>query len=422
MRIAIVGGGISGLTAAYRLGQRFDTVIYEAERWLGGHTHTISVNGPDGPLAVDTGFIVYNERNYPRFTALLNELGVATQPSVMSFGVHDVASGIEYSGTNLKTLFAQPTNLLSPRYWSFLREILRFNRLANAALETDIDPTRTLTDFLDEHRLSSMLRSLYLLPMASAIWSTGEAKIGDYPLATFLQFFANHGLIGLTNRPAWRVISGGSERYVDTLRRQLQADIRVATPISAVMRTAEGVAVHGADGFTDNFDAVVFACHPDQALVLLGESASSAEREVLGAIPYTENSVVLHTDEAVLPQARRAWSAWNYWCDTTSGDSRPAVTYSMNTLQSLPTKTHYLVTLNRDDDVAADHVIDKFAYSHPIYTPAGLAAQERHSEISGKARTYYCGAYWGYGFHEDGVVSGERVATQLLDAVSQHAA
>ncbi|MEM8983914.1 MAG: FAD-dependent oxidoreductase [Pseudomonadota bacterium] len=422
MRIAIVGGGISGLTAAYRLGQRFDTVIFEAESWLGGHTHTVAVDSPEGPISVDTGFIVYNERNYPRFSAFLAELDVATQSSVMSFGVHDAASGIEYSGTNLKTLFAQPSNLASPRYWAFLREILRFNRLANAALESAIEPATTLTDFLDEHRFSSMLRSLYLLPMASAIWSTGEGKIGEYPLATFLRFFANHGLIGLTGRPAWRVIAGGSERYVDKLKQQLPADIRLATPVQAVTRGRDRVEIRTVSGASDHFDAVVFACHPDQALALLGASASPAEREILLAVPYTDNSVVLHTDESVLPRARRAWSAWNYWCDATRRDTRPAVTYSMNTLQNLSSNTHYLVTLNRDAAIASDKIIAKFRYSHPIYTPAGLQAQARHSDISGKNRTFYCGAYWGYGFHEDGVVSGERVAREIAALGRQHAA
>ena len=415
-RIAIIGAGISGLSVAYRLGQYVDTVVFEANRRLGGHTHTVEVRSSTGTTCVDTGFIVYNERNYPLFTGLLAELDVATQPSEMSFGVHDTGTGIEYSGSSLGTLFAQRRNALSPRYWVFLREILRFNRLSQALLSEAEDPDRTLQDFLDEHRFSVLFRNIYLLPMASAIWSTGEDRIGEFPLFAFVRFFANHGLIALSGRPQWRVLCGGSSRYVDALRRKLVAKIRAGTAVVSVTRSQHGVEVVDEQGMRDQFDAVVFACHSDQALRILGEQATQEERDVLGAIPYTESSVLLHTDERVLPARRAAWSAWNYWCDSASGVSRPAVTYSMNTLQRLDTPEHFLVTLNRDSAVRDDRVIRRLQYAHPLFTTRGLAAQRRHGDISGVNASYFCGAYWGYGFHEDGMASAGQVMQQLRKA------
>ncbi|MEO1036229.1 MAG: FAD-dependent oxidoreductase [Pseudomonadota bacterium] len=422
MRLAVLGAGISGLTVSYRLGHRFDITLYEAEPRLGGHTHTVDVAGDDGPVAVDTGFIVYNERNYPRFSHLLAELDVATQPSVMSFGVHDEGTGIEYSGSNMSTLFAQPRNALSPRYWHFLREILRFNRLAQTVLTEAEDPSISLADFLDRHRFSPLFRNIYLLPMASAIWSTAEDRVGEFPLFAFVRFFANHGLIALSGRPQWRVVRGGSSRYVDAMLAKMAVDIRLDTPVAAVERDASGVTIIDANSGRDLFDAVVFACHPDEALTILGNEASDEERKTLAAIPYTRNSVVLHTDESVLPRARRAWSAWNYWCNSNDQTAMPTVTYSMNTLQNLQADRHYLVTLNRDDAVDDAHVLRRFEYSHPLYTVEGLAAQQRHAAISGQNSSYYCGAYWGYGFHEDGVVSAERVVDQLSDEQSRAAA
>ena len=415
MRIAVVGAGISGLSAAYQLGRHHETVVYEASSRIGGHTHTVAVQADDGEVAVDTGFIVYNERNYPLFRQFLDELNVATQPSVMSFGVRDAGTGIEYSGSRLGTLFAQPMNALSPSYWRFLAEILRFNKLANAVLEAAADPARTLGDFLAEHRFSTRFCRLYILPMASAIWSTGEDKIRDFPLFAFVRFFANHGLIALSGRPQWRVISGGSSRYVDTLCANLDAEIRAGTPVAAVRRDAGGVDIVTADGASDRFDALVLACHSDEALSMLGDAATGVEREILGAIPYAPSSVVLHTDESLLPRSRAAWSAWNYWCDSSRERSQPAVTYSMNTLQNLATDKHYLVTLNRDSDIRDEHVIRRLEYAHPQFSVAGLAAQQRHAEISGANRSYFCGAYWGYGFHEDGMASARRVVEQIND-------
>lgn len=411
MRIAVIGGGISGLTAAYRLGRRFDVTVYESRQRIGGHTHTVSVQEAGLELAIDTGFIVYNERNYPRFIRLLDELAVETQPSVMSFGIRNHSTGLEYSGSLPWGLFAQPVNALKPGYWRFLAEIQRFGKLGLA--ERERRSSQTLGDFLGQHQFSERFRNDYLLPMASAIWSSSHAGIELFPLKTFLEFFANHGLLDLRNRPQWRVIKGGSHSYVRAMLSADRFSVRTSSPVERVLRSSKGADVMTPNGESERFDAVVFACHSDQVLKIIDEP-SDQERSILGAIRYANNDVVLHTDETLLPRAGRARAAWNYWTDGADANCLPAVTYSMNTLQSLTTEKHYLVTLNRTDAIDSAHVIARYQYAHPQFDQAAVGAQARWSEISGRERSsVFCGAYWGYGFHEDGVVSGERAAAAV---------
>lgn len=406
MRIAVIGGGISGLTAAYRLGEHHAVTLFEARERVGGHTHTVRV----GDTAVDTGFIVYNERNYPRFITLLAELGVDTQPSVMSFGIRNEQSGLEYAGSLPWGLFAQPGNALKPSYWRFLAEIMRFGKLGQRELVGNANAT--VGEFLREQQFSDRFRLDYLLPMASAIWSSTHANIEAFPLQVFLRFFANHGLLDLRNRPQWRVIKGGSYSYVRALLASARFDVRQNSAVQRIARDTRAATVHCAGGHSESFDAVIIACHSDQALGLLADP-TEAEQSVLGAIKYSNNEVVLHTDERVLPQARRARAAWNYWTDGTSENCLPAVTYSMNLLQSLQSSEHYLVTLNRTSAIREDLILGRYEYAHPQFDRGAIAAQARWSEVSGKNRTAYCGAYWGYGFHEDGVVSGERAAAAI---------
>ncbi len=412
MRIAVVGSGISGLTAAFRLAEHHEVTVYERRERVGGHTHTVAVESAHGQLGIDTGFIVYNERNYPRFCALLTELDVPTQPSVMSFGVRNEASGLEYSGNLPWGLFAQPSNVLRPRHYRFLREIIRFGAVGHAALNRADTSAKSLGDFLQQYQFSEPFRRDYLLPMASAIWSSSHADVHQFPLTAFLQFFANHGLLDLKNRPQWRVISGGSNSYIEKLMSRKKFTLESRCQVESVRRTNDQVALTLIGGRTVSFDAIVLACHSDQALALLRDP-TPAEQTLLGAIRYSDNDVVLHTDESILPAAKRARAAWNYWTDGKDTASQPAVTYSMNTLQSLDCKTHYLVTLNRADAIDPSQVIGRYTYAHPQFDSAAIAAQRRVSEISGVNRTAYCGAYWGYGFHEDGVVSAERAVSAI---------
>ena len=410
-RVAIVGGGVSGLVSARLLSSAHDVTVFEAGERVGGHAATRVVADPVGPLAVDAGFVVYNERNYPNFARLLAELGVETQPASMSFSVSDERAGLEYAGTNLNTLFAQRLNVLRPRHYRFLAEILRFNRTAKRALSAAAaGAPGTLGDFLRAQRFSRALAEQYVIPLTAAIWSADPRCILDAPADFILRFLDNHSLLDLAGRPAWRVIRGGSAQYVRRLIRPFRDRIRTRTPVRRLRRRAGGVEVV-TDAGPEVFDAVVVAAHSDQALAMLAPP-TPVEESVLGAIRYQPNRAVLHTDVAVLPRLRRAWASWNYRTPREAG--RPVtVTYNMTRLQSLPTQTTYCVSLNLDGAIDEQAVIARFDFEHPVFTRAAAAAQARRTEVSGADRIHYCGAYWGNGFHEDGVVSALAVARRF---------
>ncbi len=417
MKLAIIGGGISGLYTAWKLGNRHQVSLFEANDYIGGHTHTVDVSVPSGRYAIDTGFIVCNDRTYPLFLQMLGELGVGRLATDMSFAVSCGQTGLEYNGHNLDTLFAQRRNLLSPRFWRLIRDILRFNKLAKQVLrEQAINDNQTLAQFLEQHGFSGLVVSHYLAPMTAAIWSTPLSDVSQFPLGFFLQFCDNHGLLNVNDRPQWYVIQGGSRSYVDALLKQLPAAVHANRPVRHVSRHADGVELHFADDRRERFDQVVFACHSDEALALLTDP-SEAEQQILAAIPYQESEVVLHTDERLLPKTRRAWAAWNYLLGAApTGGDLPTLTYNMNLLQRLSAPETFCVTLNRSGAIAPEHVLGRFRYSHPQFSRAAVAAQTRHAEISGVRRSHYCGAYWGYGFHEDGVRSAARVVSTLLGA------
>ena len=402
MKIAIIGSGIAGNVAAHHLRPDHDITIFEAAAHVGGHTHTHEVEHEGRSLAVDTGFIVFNHRTYPHFLALLEELGVATQASEMTFSVQCEASGLEYNGTTLNSLFAQRTNLLRPKFWRMIRDILRFNREAPALLDPT-HPSVSLGDYLVEQRYSRQFIEHYVVPMGAAIWSASPATLRQFPASYLVRFFHNHGMLSVNDRPQWRTICGGSARYVDKLVAPFRHRIRLNTAVTAVHRTAAGVVVRAVGCEPERYDRVFFACHSDQALRLLAD-ASEVEREVLGAIRYQRNEVVLHTDTNLLPRRRLAWAAWNYH-RLEHESERVTVTYNMNLLQRLQTRTPLLVTLNLAERIDPSQIIRRLSYEHPIHTPAAIAAQARHAEIDGANRVYFCGAHWRFGFHEDGVVS-----------------
>jgi predicted NAD/FAD-binding protein len=408
VRIAVVGSGISGLLAAYRLHPDHDVTLYEAGDYAGGHTHTVDVLADGAHLAVDTGFIVYNERNYPLFTRLLRELGVATQPSEMSFSMRCERSGLEYNGRSLNTLFAQRRNLLRPSFLAMLAGILRLNADGPNMLAAPVN--LTLGEFLREHGHAGRAIEDYLLPMAGAIWSAEPSRILQFPARNFARFFTNHGLLGLDDRPQWRTIRGGSREYVRAMVRPLERRVRLRTPVEWLRRSPDHVLVKPAGEPAHRFDAVVLGCHSDEALGLL-KDPSPVERELLSAIPYQDNEAVLHTDERLLPRRRLARAAWNY--HRRSGADRCTVTYDLTTLQRLGGRRRYLVTLNSTGEINPRAIVQRMRYSHPVFTAAGMAAQERWPEINGVNRTYFCGAYWGYGFHEDGVRSALAVVAAI---------
>jgi predicted NAD/FAD-binding protein len=401
MRIAIVGTGIAGNVAAYKLRKAHDITVYEASSYVGGHTNTIDVQAGDRSVAIDTGFIVFNDRTYPNFIELLDEIGQESQPSVMSFSVSSGDGGLEYSGSGLNALFAQRRNILRPPFFRMIRDILRFNSEAMATLPVE-DDGQTVGEYLLRHGYSHEFMNDYLVPMAAAIWSAEPVAIRDMPLHFLVRFFDNHGLLQLKDRPVWRVIKGGSREYVKRLVAGHQDRIRLDSPVRRVIRHATGVEIitdrHGSEWY----DAVFLACHSDQALAMLDEP-TPAERDVLGAIRYQDNEAVLHTDASVLPQRRRTWAAWNYHIPT-DPHRHVAVTYNMNMLQGLDCKEQYCVTLNNDRQIDPAQVIRRIQYQHPVFSREGVAAQRRQVELNTE-RTYYCGAYWRNGFHEDGVVS-----------------
>jgi predicted NAD/FAD-binding protein len=411
LRIAIVGAGVSGLVAAHELHGAHEITVFEANPYAGGHTNTVSVDTEAGAIDVDTGFIVFNDRNYPRFERLLEGLGVATQPSTMSFSVSDERGDFEYNGASPNGLFANRRHLLTPTFYRMVGDLVRFQRAARDLLVEQEQEAVSLGHWLEEQRFSRTFVERLIVPQASAVWSADPAHMWRFPARFLAEFFDHHGVLGLRGRPRWRTVSGGSRRYVQALTGPWRDRLRLGTPIRAIARLDDRVEVTPSGGEPEAFDAVVLAVHSDQALAMLVD-ATPREHELLTAFPYQTNEALLHTDVAMLPRRRRAWASWNYHLlDEPAG--RTTVTYHMNQLQSLRADEQYCVTLNRAPRVDPARVIRRIEYAHPVYTAAGVAAQRRHAEISGVGRTFYCGAYWGWGFHEDGVVSGLRVAEQV---------
>jgi predicted NAD/FAD-binding protein len=409
MRIAIVGSGISGLVAAHRLHPEHEVSVYEAESRIGGHTHTVDVEVDGERQAVDTGFIVYNEKTYPNFTRLLERLGVETQPSDMSFGVSSERTGIEWGSRGLRGLLAQPGNLVRASFHRTLRDVRRFNRESRALLEQDQEKV-TLGDYLCGAGYSGEFVEHFVVPMGAAIWSAEPAAFLRMPATMFVRFFENHGLLETSPSLPWRVVQGGSARYVERLVAPFRDRIRIGCPVRSVHRRPDCVEVRSADGLQE-FDRIVLAVHSDQALALLAD-ASGAERQLLGSIAYQENEVVLHTDQSLLPRRAAAQASWNYLVPREPG-RRALVTYDMNRLQTLESRQRFLVTLNGSDRIAPERVLRRFVYHHPVFDSAAVAAQKFRSAISGLRRTHFCGAYWGYGFHEDGVRSALAVCAEL---------
>jgi predicted NAD/FAD-binding protein len=401
MRIAVIGTGISGMTAAYLLHRDHQITVFEINDYIGGHTHTVDVPASGKTYAVDTGFIVFNERTYPHFVHLLQRLGVPWQKSTMSFSVHCERTELEYSPSSLDRLFAQRRNLLRPGFWRMVREIFAFRRHLPQMAELPV--TVTLGDYLGGEGYSRMFREYFIIPMGAAIWSAEPRRFEDMPACMFARFFANHGFLNVRDQPQWLVIQGGSREYARVLTAPFRDRIRLNCPVRSIRRLPDGVEVEAADGRPERFDHVIVATHSDQALRLLADPTEK-EREILGAIPYQQNQVVLHTDESVLPRRRKVWASWNYRIprETREGVS---VTYDMNILQGLDAECEFCVTLNPTERIDPEKVLRRMVYAHPVYDPQALTAQRRHAEISGVNRTHYCGAYWANGFHEDGVKS-----------------
>jgi predicted NAD/FAD-binding protein len=407
VRVAIVGAGVSGLVVAHLLQREHEVTIFDAAGYAGGHTNTIRVDTPNETHEVDTGFIVFNDRNYPQFTRLLERLAVPWQASSMTFSVSDGRGEFEYNGSSPNGLFANRAHLVTPSFHRMVADFARFNRAAKRLLERD-DAGPSLGDWLEEQRFSSAFINKLIVPQASAVWSADPHQMWSFPARFLAEFFDNHGMLSLRNRPRWQTVRGGSARYVEALVRQFPDRLRLNTPVVSVTRGSDHVLVRPRGGEAERYDEVVIACHSDQALQMLGDP-TDREHEILGAIPYQRNEAVLHTDVRMLPRRRRAWASWNYHLLPSPGE-RTTVTYHMNRLQSLKAEREFCVSLNRTSAIDPAKVIRTIDYAHPVYTAAGVRAQQRHREISSGRRTHFCGAYWGWGFHEDGVVSALRVA------------
>lgn len=411
-RIAVIGAGVSGLTTAWLLSEKYHVELFEAGNYAGGHTNTESVTAGGREWPVNTGFIVFNDWTYPNFIKLMDRLGVESEVSDMSFSVDCHSSGLQYNGTSLNTLFAQRSNLLNLPFLRMIREILRFNRESRADLATGtIGDEESLGEYLNRNGYSRYFRKYYIVPMGAAIWSAPEIVLEQFPIRFFLQFFNNHGMLSVDDRPTWRVISGGSARYVEAMMGRLENHTHLNSPVTSVLRQQDKVLVTVNDE-QQEFDQVVFACHSDQALKMI-KDPTAKELEILGAITYQSNDVVLHTDSTVLPSNRRAWAAWNYFIPQHSTEP-VSVTYNMNVLQNFHHAPEtFCVTLNRSADIAPDRIIKRFDYTHPVFTLEAVAAQKRYDEIGGHNRSHFCGAYWFNGFHEDGVCSALRVTSAL---------
>ncbi|GAB2590741.1 FAD-dependent oxidoreductase [Dyella jejuensis] len=409
MRIAIIGAGIAGLASAYRLSRRHEVTLYEANDYLGGHTHTHTVQQDGRWYDIDTGFIVYNPTHYPLLTQLFDELGVASRPTTMSFSVHNAATGLEYNAADFDTLFCQRRNLLSPRFLGMVGDLMRFYREAPQLLERPgVGPT--LGEYLDQHHYGAAFRDDHLVPMASALWSSSAKQILAFPARYLVQFMANHQMLQVSGRPQWLVVQGGSASYVRAMQARWRAQVRLSTPVRAIQRGDDGVDVFTASD-RETFDHVVLACHSNQALALLADP-SDDEHAVLGAIRYQINDTVLHTDASLLPRHRKAWAAWNAYVPDRSGDAC-TVSYCMNLLQGIRSREPFVVTLNRTEAIDPSRILQRMSYHHPVYDLHAVAAQKRKRDIQGRRRTWYAGAYWGWGFHEDGLHS----AMEVVDAL-----
>ena len=404
MKIAIIGSGISGLTAAYLLHKHHDVKIFEKNDYIGGHTHTHKINLDGKDWHVDSGFIVYNENTYPNFIKLLTKLEVQSQLSSMGFSVKSLVNNFEYAGNSLNAVFAQRRNIINPSFYKMLLQIIRFNDQAQKDLN-GLDYSKTLEDYLNENNYSKEFIQYYIIPMGAAIWSTIPSKMFLMPAKFFIRFFKNHGLLKIKNRPKWWVIKGGSKRYVEKIIAGFKESIFLSTPVKLVSRDNETINLSFIDRRLQNekFDKVIFATHSDQTLKLL-DKPTSDEQDILGKLPYQKNEALLHLDESVLPKRKLAWACWNYSLDS-DPESPVALTYNMNILQSLNAKKTFCVTLNNHNEVDSTKVLKKITYHHPLFTREGVEAQLNKSKICGKNNTYFCGAYWRNGFHEDGVVS-----------------
>ncbi len=411
-RIAIIGSGISGLTSAYLLNQSHDIMLFEANDYIGGHTATKNVTVNQKEYAIDTGFIVYNDWTYPNFIKLMEKLGVKNQASEMSFSVRNHSTGLEYNGNTINSLFAQRRNIISPRFWRLVLDILKFNKVCKQAIEDDIDTQSiTLIQFIKQHKLSDQFVQNYILPMCAAIWSTSLEASANFPLSFFLKFFNNHGLLNVTNRPQWYTLIGGSSQYIEPLTADFRNKIYLNCAVESVSKTDSGFQVKTPDGIRD-FDDVIFACHSDQAIEMLNLPSFHVDdsinlKKILGAIPYAMNEVVMHTDTSILPKRKLAWASWNYSITGEENEhTRPAsLTYNMNILQRLRSDTTFCVTLNNTDAIDPDKILGTYHYAHPQFSPEMVDAQQKRADICGKDGLHFCGAYWYNGFHEDGVRS-----------------
>lgn len=410
--VAIIGTGISGLTAAYLLSKKHKVSVFEKDNKIGGHTATVDVQYKGDNQAIDTGFIVFNDKTYPNFLALLSEIGVGRQATEMSFSVHNCQTGMEYNGHNLNTLFAQRRNLFRPKFWGLVKEILRFNKLCKDIFHQGIyTEGYTLGDFLNQNDFSHFFSEHYILPMGAAIWSSSLAQMEAFEFRFFVQFFHNHGLLNIADRPQWFVIPNGSRSYLTPLCQSFSKNITLNAEISGITREKGKVQLHFNDKESQTFDDVIIACHSDDALSLLND-ASENETKILSSMPYSENSVVLHTDVKLLPNREKAWASWNYQL---SQDRHKAasVTYNMNILQGIESKHTYCVTLNQKDEIAPEKIIKEFTYHHPIFSSKSILAQQNRELICGTNHTHFAGAYWHNGFHEDGVRSAVEVAKRF---------
>ena len=411
-RIAIIGSGISGLTAAYRLHPRYQITVFEANDYVGGHTNTVDVELEGERHSIDTGFVVFNDWTYPNFIRMLGELSVEWQPTTMSFSVRDDRSDLEYNGESFGSLFAQSRNFFRPVFYRMLADIWRFNSRAIRDTSHCGDEV-TVGEFLAKHRYSRAFADQYLLPMGAAIWSCPIGTFAQFPIRFIVEFYRNHGLLSVTHWPTWRVISGGSRNYVAEITRGFRDRIRLDTPILRVIRRPDRVDVHPADRDLESFDHVIFACHSDQALRILGDNATRTERGILSEFPYGRNTAVLHTDISVFPHRRRAWASWNYRIHDGAESTAATITYNMNLLQGIRSQNTFCVTLNDESRIAPGKILRRFDYEHPIFTTRRSVAQSRHAELMNANRSSFCGAYWGNGFHEDGVNSALSVVNTI---------
>lgn len=418
MKIAIIGSGIAGMTAAYYLHRHAEITLFEKSHRIGGHTATVDVTVNGREYAVDTGFIVFNERTYPNFIRLLNQLQVKVKPSAMGFSVSAREQQLEYSGSGLSGIFAQRRNLFNLQHWRMLKDILRFNRQAARHLEQGVVAAdTTLGEYLHRYGYSDAFRDHYLVPMGAAIWSAGTDVMMHFPMQFFIRFFHNHGLLQIRQRPRWYVIENGSRSYIPPLTDGFRQHIRLNSRIRRVTTADHGVRLHHENGDEEFFDQVIFACHSDEALALLGD-ASQAEQQVLSAMPYQDNDVVLHTDEALLPSLKTAWSSWNYQLQSYHQNT-VTLTYNMNILQGIKAPVTFCVTLNNSQQIAPEKILARFTYAHPVFSLTSQAAQQRWQDVNGIQQRWYCGAYWRNGFHEDGVVSALHVVNAILRSMNK---